>query len=131
MERRSYGLGCIIVGLGSLLGLCLLPHLVSAIYSVFAVLFDLQTASKWLWGDWLSTVVENERWYMLLAEGPICCVGVAALIIIILGVVVWSGEASSDEDESEDEPDGFHDDSDYELDGEYADDSEYYVDEVY
>ena len=125
MERRSYGLGCIIVGLGSLLGLCLLPHLVSAVYSVFAALFDLEAASQWLWGDWLSTVVENERWYMLLAEGPICCVGVATLIIIILGVVVWSGEAGSDEDGFEDEPDGFYDDSDYELD------SEYYVDEAY
>ena len=110
MERRSYGLGCIIAGLGSVLGLCLLPHLVSAIYSVFAVLFDLQTASKWLWGDWLGTVVESDRLYMLLAEGPVCCVGVAALLIVALGVAVWSGEAGSEEDEFNDDPGESYDD---------------------
>ena len=131
MERRSYGLGCMVAGLGSILGLCLLPHLVSAIYSVFAVLFDLQTASKWLWGDWLRTVVESDRLYMLLAEGPICCVGVAALLIVALGVVVWSGESRSEEGEFEDDSSEPYADGEYDDENDYYDAGEYYVDEVY
>jgi hypothetical protein len=125
MERRSYGLGCVIAGLGSVLGLCLLPHLISATYSVFAVLFDLEVATRWLWGDWLSTVIENDRWYMLLAEGPLCCAGVAALLFVILGVVVWSGEAGGEEGDFEVEASDYYDDE-YDGEDEYYDEGEYY-----
>jgi hypothetical protein len=89
MERRGCGLGCIITGLGLLLSLCLLPYLVSSVYSVVSAMLQVPAAPNWLWGDWLNTLVgESDTLYMLLAEGPICCVGALGLLIIILGLVI-------------------------------------------
>ena len=89
MERRGCGLGCVVAGLGLLLSCCLLPYLISSIYSIVSSLLQVPTATSWLWGDWINTVVgSNSSLYMILAEGPICCVGSIALLIVILGVVM-------------------------------------------
>jgi hypothetical protein len=89
MERRGCGLGCIIVVLGLMLGVCLLPYLISSLYSIVSSVLQVPTASTWLWGEWINTVVDSSNpIYMILAEGPICCVGTIALLILILGVVL-------------------------------------------
>ncbi len=100
MERRGCGLGCIIAGLGLVLSCCLLPYLVSSVYSIAAALLQVPAAPNWLWGDWLNTVVgDRELLYMLLAEGPICCVGAVGLLIIILGgVIIVTGMGRSGEE---------------------------------
>ena len=105
MERRGCGLGCVFAGLGLLLTLCLLPYLVSSVYSVASALLQVPTAPNWLWGDWLNTVFGQDALvYMLFAEGPICCVGAVGLLIIILGIVmVISGLGQGEEDYSEEE----------------------------
>jgi hypothetical protein len=100
MKQRGCGLGCIITGLGLLLSLCLLPYLLSSIYSLVTALLQVPGAPDWLWGDWLSTVVgTNNTAYMVLAEGPICCVGTLALLIIILGVVMMISRLGSRDEE--------------------------------
>lgn len=114
MERRGCGLGCIVALLGLVLSCCLVPHLLSSIYSLIAAVFQVPAASKWLWGDWISTwplVEESDALYMLLAEGPICCAGTLALLVVILGVVAMiislgRGEEYYDEESYEffDEP---------------------------
>jgi len=82
-------LGCVVAGLGLMLGCCLLPYLISSIYSIVSSLLQVPAASTWLWGDWINTIVgSSEALYMVLAEGPICCVGTIALLIVILGVVL-------------------------------------------
>ncbi|MFC2037164.1 hypothetical protein ACFLYD_04225 [Chloroflexota bacterium] len=92
MERRGCGLGCIITALGLMLSCCLLPYLISSIYSIVSSLLQVPVASTWLWGDWLSGVFgPNNTVYMILAEGPICCVGMVALLIAILGGVMMIG----------------------------------------
>ncbi len=89
MERRGCGLGCVVAGLGLMLSCCLLPYLVSSVYSIVSSLLQVPSASNWLWGDWLNTAVgSSEAAYVILAEGPICCVGTIALLIVILGVVL-------------------------------------------
>ena len=89
MERRGCGLGCVVAGLGLMLSCCLLPYLISSIYAIVSSLLQVPTATSWLWGDWINTVVgSNSSLYMILAEGPICCVGTIALLIVILGVVM-------------------------------------------
>jgi hypothetical protein len=89
MQRQSCGVGCIIFGLGALVSGCLLPYLISSIYSVVTVLLQVPTGPNWLWGDMIHAVFgESEFLYMLLAEGPICCVGALGLVIIILGLVM-------------------------------------------
>lgn len=95
MERRGCGLGCIVAGLGLMLSCCLLPYLISSVYSIVSSLLQVPAATSWLWGDWINTVVgSNGSLYMILAEGPICCVGTMALLIVILGVVMMiSGTA--------------------------------------
>lgn len=104
MERRGCGLGCIIAGLGLVLVICLLPYLISSIYSIVSSVLQVPTASTWLWGDWISTVVDSSNpLYMIFAEGPICCVGTIALLLLILGLVLvitslGSGEADYEED---------------------------------
>jgi len=104
MERRGCGLGCIITGLGLLLSLCLLPYLVSSVYSVVSALLQVQAAPNWLWGDWLNTLVgDSDALYMVLAEGPICCVGALGLLIIILGLVIAITSPASAEVEVEEE----------------------------
>ncbi len=89
MERRGCGLGCIVALLGLALSCCLLPYLVSSIYSIVSAILQVPGAPQWLWGDWLSTAIDvNSPLYMFLAEGPICCVGTFGLLIVILGIVM-------------------------------------------
>ena len=98
MERRGSGLGCIIAGLGLILSCCLLPYLISSIYSIASSLLQVPAASTWLWGDWLGSVVgSGDALYMVMAEGPICCVGTIALLIIILGIVIMITGTGSEE----------------------------------
>jgi hypothetical protein len=90
MERRGCGLGCIVALLAVTLSCCLLPHLISSIYSILGALLQVPAASTWLWGDWINTwplVSESKGLYMLLAEGPICCASALALLLVLLGVV--------------------------------------------
>jgi hypothetical protein len=104
MERRGCGLGCIITGLGLLLSLCLLPYLVSSVYSVVSALLQVPATPNWLWGDWINTVAgDSDALYMLLAEGPICCVGALGLLIVILGLVIAISGAGRQEVELEEE----------------------------
>ncbi len=99
MERRGCGLGCIIAGLGLMLILCLLPYLLSSLYSIVTALLQVPVTANWLWGDWLNTLVgESDPLYMLLAEGPICCVGAIALLILILGLVMMISGVGQDEE---------------------------------
>ena len=98
MQRRGCGLGCIIAWLGLTLSCCLLPYLVSSIYSIVTALLQMPGVN-WLWGDWLSTVVDPKGdVYMILAEGPICCVGTLALLIVILGLVMIISNAGQAEE---------------------------------
>lgn len=99
MERRGCGLGCIVIGLGLVLGLCIAPYLISSIYAMASTLIQASVPTDWLWGDWLDTVVgQNEILYMLLAEGPICCVGAIALLVVILGLVLMISGVGQDKD---------------------------------
>lgn len=92
MERRGSGPGCIIASLGLLLSCCLLPYLVSSVYSIVTAVLQVPAAPNWLWGDWLSTVVgENSTLYMIFAEGPVCCVGAIGLLILITGLILIIG----------------------------------------
>lgn len=95
MERRTANLGCII-GLGGLLLLCcLLPYLVSSVYSILGAVLQVPTAPTWLWGEWVNRLAEgNDTLYMLLTEGPICGAGMAALLLIVFGLVVVLGLGS-------------------------------------
>jgi len=89
MQRQSCGLGCILLGLGSLLSCCLVPYLISSIYSIVTVLLQVSAAPEWLWGEGINALVgDSHVLYMLLAEGPICCVGALGLLIVILGLVL-------------------------------------------
>jgi hypothetical protein len=98
MERRGCGLGCIIVGLGLLLSLCIAPYLISSIYAMASTLIQASVPTDWLWGDWLNTVVRgNDILYMLLAEGPICCVGALGLLVVVLGVVLMISGVGQEE----------------------------------
>ena len=107
MERRGCGLGCIIAGLGLLLSVCLMPYLVSSVYALASTLFQVPAAPNWLWGDWLNTVVgESEFLYMLMAEGPMCCVGAIGLLIVVLGLVLMINGLGQGEE--------------YEIEAEYA-----------
>jgi hypothetical protein len=105
MERRGCGLGCIIAGLGLLLSACLMPYLISSMYALASSLLQVPAAPNWLWGDWLNSVVgESDFLYMLMAEGPMCCVGAIGLLIVILGLVLMiNGLGQSEEYESEEE----------------------------
>jgi hypothetical protein len=72
-----------------LLSFCLLPYLISSVYSIITALLQVEAAPAWLWGDWINTLVgESDALYMLLAEGPICCVGSISLLVLILGLVL-------------------------------------------
>lgn len=104
MERRGYGLGVAIAVLGLILSCCLLPHLVSSVYSLAASLSQMEPVSKWLWGDWLSTIVgTGDPLYIFLAEGPICGAGLVGLLIIVVGVVLAIDSAEDDESEAVEE----------------------------
>jgi len=89
MERRGCSLGCIIMALGLFLSLCLLPYLLSSIYAIVTALLNVEGVPDWLWGDWIYSLVgDNGALYMILSEGPICCVGALGLLVIILGLVL-------------------------------------------
>jgi hypothetical protein len=106
MERQGCGLGCIVASLGLVLSCCLIPHLLSSIYSIVAALLQVPAAPNWLWGDWISTwplVRESEALYMTLAEGPLCCAGTLALLFIVLGVVSMIAGLGRGQDLVEDE----------------------------
>ncbi len=132
MKRRGCGLGCIVTLLGVALTVCLLPHLISSIYALVSSLTDTEVATQWLWGDWISTltvVQESRALYMVLAEGPVCCAGILALLIVILGAVaVIAGVGGSvDEDAIEEllEEGLENDDDEYEDHDEYEDYGDY------
>ena len=121
MERRGCGMGCIVALLGLALSCCLLPYFVSSVYSVVSAVLQVEGTPNWLWGDWLSSVVgADSALYMLLAEGPICCVGVLGLFVLVLGAMMIIGGAGPTEPE--------WDDGEY-FDDEYHDDDEYYYDD--
>lgn len=89
MQRQSCSLGCILLGLGALLSCCLLPYLVSSIYSIVTAVLQVEAAPDWLWGELLNSLVGgSDALYMILAEGPVCCVGALGLLIVILGLVL-------------------------------------------
>ena len=104
MERRGCGSGCIIAGLGLTLSCCLLPYLVSSIYSIVTELLQVPAAPNWLWGDWLNTLVgDSSIAYMVLAEGPICCVGTLGLLIVVLGLMMMISNMGRGEGEPSEE----------------------------
>lgn len=104
MQRQSCGLGCILLALGALLSCCLLPYLVSSIYSIVTAVLQVPAAPEWLWGEGINALVgESDALYMLLAEGPICCVGALGLLIVILGLVLAISGFGQPEDEYADE----------------------------
>jgi hypothetical protein len=83
---------------------CLVPYLLSSLYSIVTTLLQVPVASSWLWGDWLNTLVgESDLLYMLLAEGPICCVGAIGLLILILGLVMLITGAGQGEEQPPEE----------------------------
>ena len=92
MERRGCGLGCIIVALGLALSVCLLPYLISSIYSMATTVLNESAPATWLWGDLINQAVDaGTPLYMVLAEGPICCVGMLALLLVVFGLVIVIG----------------------------------------
>jgi len=106
MERRGYSLGVSIAGLGLILSCFLLPYLISSAYALVASLLQMQAAPKWLWGDWLNTVIGAEHpLYMFVAEGPMCCAGIVGVMILVVGIVLATGGLDEDdEDDTGDEP---------------------------
>jgi len=104
-QRRGYSLGCVVAALGLILSCCLAPYLISSVYSLVGAVLGTPGAPTWLWGEWIDTLAsESDLLYMLLTEGPICCVGVVALLIIVLGVVLilgGTGRPTADEAEEE------------------------------
>jgi hypothetical protein len=114
MEGRGCGLGCIVASLGFVLSCCLLPHFMSSIYSVVSAVLQVPTASNWLWGDWISTwplVRESDALYMILAEGPVCCAGTIALLIVILGIVAMIVNLGRGNEYYDEDEDGFFEES--------------------
>ena len=100
MERRGCGVGCIFATLGLILGCLLLPYLISSVYSIVSAVFRVSSASTWLWGDWLGTILgASHPLYMFLAEGPICCIGTIALLILVMGIVLMITGSGSGADE--------------------------------
>lgn len=91
-ERRGINLGCIVAGLGVVLSCCLLPYLISSVYSVVGALVNGTETPTWLWGELANQLAgESNLLYIILTESPICCVGTVGLLFIILGVVLLLG----------------------------------------
>jgi hypothetical protein len=124
MERRGCGLGCVVTLLGLALSCCLLPYLVSSVYSVVSAVLQVEGTPGWLWGDWLSsTFGADGALYMILAEGPICCVGVLGLLIVVLGAVMLIGGSGPEEPDYDDEE---YEDDEADYDDEYASEEEWF-----
>jgi len=103
-ERRGLNLGCLVGGLGLVLSCCLLPYLISSVYSVVGAVVDGSQMPTWLWGELANQLAgESNLLYILLTEFPICCVGAIGLLTVILGVVLLLGGAG--EPPREPEPD--------------------------
>jgi len=99
MERRGYGLGVSIAALGLVLSCCLLPYVISSVYSIGVSLFQVPVSAKWLWGDWLNTAIgASDPMYMVLAEGPICAAGIIGLMVVTVGVVLAIGGMDEDDE---------------------------------
>jgi hypothetical protein len=123
MKRRGCGLGCVITLLGLALSWCLLPYLVSSVYSVVSSVLQVEGTPSWLWGDWLSSTFGTEGpLYMILAEGPICCVGVLSLLVVVLGVVMLISGSAPDKSGVDEE--AYEDDEAY-YDDEYTSEEEW------
>jgi len=88
----------------------------SSIYAIVTALLSVEGVPDWLWGDWIHSLVgDSGTLYMILAEGPICCVGALGLLVVILGLVLTiSGSGATevpyarqegwyDEDEEDDD----------------------------
>jgi hypothetical protein len=104
MERRGCGLGASIAGLGLILSFFLLPYLISSAYAIVADLLQTQAASRWLWGDWLNTMIGADHpLYMFVAEGPICCAGIVGVMILMVGVVLALGDIDDDDEHDAEE----------------------------
>jgi hypothetical protein len=100
MKRRGCGMGLIVTLLGLALSCCLLPYLISSIYSIVSAALQVPGTPNWLWGDWISSLVDTGTpLYMFLAEGPICCVGTLGLLIVILGIVSMISGMGQGQDE--------------------------------
>jgi hypothetical protein len=108
MNRRQINLGCVVGALGLVLLCCLLPYLVSSVYSIVGAIVGVSTAPTWLWGEWVNQLAgQNDFLYMLFAEGPICGVGTIALLFVVLGLVLALGGGErrvEDEPEVTEEP---------------------------
>lgn len=94
MNQRATrpNLGCVIGGLGLVLLCCLLPYLVSSVYSLLGTMLGISAVPTWLWGEWVNQLAgRSDFLYMLLAEGPMCGVGIVALLFVVLGVVLALG----------------------------------------
>jgi hypothetical protein len=90
-SRQGCGVGAAVLLLGLVMSVCLLPYLISSVYSVASAVFQTPAPANWLWGDWLSTIVAvDSPLYMVLAEGPICCAGALGLLTIVLGAVLMA-----------------------------------------
>jgi len=80
---------------GLVLSCCLLPYLVSSVYSVVGALVNGSRHPPGCGENWQPTGGESNLLYILLTEAPICCVGTVGLLVIILGVVLLLGGAGS------------------------------------
>ncbi len=99
MDNRGSGLGCIVTGLGLVLVILLLPYLMSGAYSLANAFWQAGEAGTWLWGDWVNTWTKGDGiLYMLLSEGPMCCGGGVALLILVVGIVAVISERSEEEE---------------------------------
>jgi hypothetical protein len=110
MRQRGCGLGLIVTVLGLALSCCLLPYLISSIYSIVSAILQVPGAPNWLWGDWLGSLVGTDTpLYMFLAEGPICCVGALGLLIVILGMIAMVSGTGQPEEEQLTEYEAYED----------------------
>jgi hypothetical protein len=115
MRQRGCGMGVIVTVLGLALSCCLLPYLISSIYSIVSAILQVPGAPNWLWGDWIGSVAgTGTPVYMFLSEGPICCVGILGLLTVVLGVVaVISGMGREEEGETDEYEYDIYQDLDY------------------
>jgi hypothetical protein len=69
-----------------------MPYLVSSIYSIANTVLEDSAPTTWLWGDVINQAVDaGTPLYMILAEGPICCMGMLTLLLVVFGLVIVIG----------------------------------------